>query len=76
MKVSIYSTPTCVYCDKAKAFFKENEIKFEEFNVKDDLERRKEMIDMSGQMGVPVIVIGEDVGVGYDPHWLKTKLGL
>jgi glutaredoxin-like YruB-family protein len=64
--VTIYSTPTCVFCGAAKVFFKENDVKYTEFNVATDLEKRKEMIDKSGQMGVPVISIGKEVVVGFD----------
>jgi glutaredoxin 3 len=64
--VSIYSTPTCVYCNAAKDYFKANNVAYTEFNVASDLERRKEMIDKTGQMGVPVIMIGDEVVVGFD----------
>jgi len=64
--VSIYSTPTCVYCNAAKDYFKANNVAYTEFNVASDLERRKEMIDKTGQMGVPVIAIGDEIVVGFD----------
>ena len=75
-KVVIYSTPTCHYCDKAKEFFKENGIQYTEYNVKEDLARRKEMVDKSGQMGVPVILIDDLVVTGFDAFALKTFLKL
>lgn len=75
-KVTIYSTPTCHYCHLAKDFFNENGVKFEEFNVVSDLAKRQEMLDKSGQMGVPVIVVGEDVVVGFDQPFLEEILGL
>jgi glutaredoxin-like YruB-family protein len=65
-KVSIYSTPTCVYCHAAKEFFKEHGVEYEEFNVATNLEKRKEMVEKSGQMGVPVIAIGDQLIVGFD----------
>lgn len=65
-KVNIYSTPTCVYCHAAKEFFKEHGVEYEEFNVATNLEKRKEMIEKTGQMGVPVISIGDDVVIGFD----------
>jgi glutaredoxin 3 len=74
--VTIYSTPTCVYCNMAKAFFKSNNVAFTEFNVASNLEKRKEMIDMTGQMGVPVISIDGEVVVGFDEPKLKSTLGL
>lgn len=75
-KVVIYSTPVCVYCDKAKDFFKENNISYTEYNVKEDLDKRKEMVEISGQMGVPVITIGNDVLTGFDAYALRVFLGL
>lgn len=75
-KVIIYSTPTCMYCNIAKDFFTDNGVSYEEFNVASDLTKRKEMVDLSGQMGVPVIVIEKDVIVGFNEALLKDKLGL
>ncbi len=74
--VSIYSTPTCHFCQMAKDFLKENNIAYTEFNVAQDLEKRQEMIQRSGQMGVPVIVVGEEVIVGFDREKLAITLGL
>lgn len=74
--VKIYSTPTCHYCVMAKDFFKEKGIKYEEFNVSTDLAKRKEMVDISGQMGVPVIDIGGEITVGFDEEEISRLLGL
>ncbi len=73
-KVTIYSTPSCHFCHAAKAFFDENHISYEDINVAADLEKRKEMVDMTGQMGVPVIRIEDDVIVGFDEGKLKELL--
>jgi len=75
-KVEIYSTPTCVYCNAAKTFFKENNVEYTEHNVAGDAEKRKEMIDKSGQMGVPVIVIDGDMVVGFNQPKIKQLLGI
>lgn len=75
-KVEIYSTPTCTYCTMAKDFFKQNNIQYTEYNVATDLAKRKEMVDKSGQMGVPVIVIGNDLTVGFDRDRLASLLGV
>ncbi len=74
--VTIYSTPVCHYCHMAKDFFAENGIAFTEHDVASDLEKRKEMVDMTGQMGVPVIRIDDDVVVGFDEGKVKELLGL
>lgn len=65
-KVQIYSTPTCHYCHMAKDFFAEKKIIYDDFDVAVDLEKRKEMIEKSGQMGVPVILIADELIVGFD----------
>ena len=65
-KVTIYSTPTCQYCDQAKTYMDENDIDYKEYDVSSDTEHRKEMIEKSGQMGVPVIVLGDDLMVGFE----------
>jgi glutaredoxin-like YruB-family protein len=74
--VSIYSTPTCVYCNAAKEFFKANNVQYEAYDVATDLERRKEMIEKSGQMGVPVIFIDDELVVGFDRPRLSELLGI
>jgi glutaredoxin-like YruB-family protein len=74
--VTIYSTPVCHFCHLAKDFFAENNVAFTEHDVASDLERRKEMVDMTGQMGVPVIRIGDDVVVGFDEGKVKELLGM
>lgn len=65
-KVTIYTTPTCVYCKMTKAFFKENSIAYEERDVSIDAAARDEMVAKSNQMGVPVIDIDGQILVGFD----------
>ena len=74
--VTIYSTPVCHFCHAAKDFFKENNVDYSEYDEAADLEKRTEMIDMTGQMGVPVIRINDDVIIGFDEPKLKELLGL
>ena len=73
-QVTIYSTPTCHFCHAAKDFFTENNVKFTDYNVGTDLAKRKEMIEKSGQMGVPVIIVGDEMIVGFDEAQLRTLL--
>ena len=75
-KIVIYSTPTCHFCQSAKEFFKENNVEYTEYNVAEDMKKRQEMIDKSGQMGVPVIFVGEEMFVGLDKDKLSAALGL
>jgi glutaredoxin 3 len=74
--VTIYSTPVCHFCHAAKDFFKENNVAYTEHDVAADLEKRSEMIDMTGQMGVPVIRINDDIIIGFDEAKLKELLAL
>ena len=75
-KVKMYSTPTCGYCNIAKDFFDENKVPVEVFDVSVDEGKRQELVDKSGQMGVPVIEIGSDVVVGFDQAKISELLGL
>ena len=75
-QVSIYTTPTCTYCKASKEFFKENNVQYQEYNVATDLEKRKEMIEKSGQMGVPVIFVDNDMVIGFNKLKLQQLLGL
>jgi len=73
-QVTIYSTPTCHFCHAAKDFFTTHNVAFTEHNVASDLAKRQEMIQKSGQMGVPVITVGEKVIVGFDEEKLSELL--
>jgi len=73
-KIEIYSTPTCHFCQMTKEFLKEHNIPYTDYNVATDLERRKEMIAKSGQMGVPVIVIDGQLMVGFDREELARQV--
>ncbi|HPS21332.1 MAG TPA: glutaredoxin family protein [Candidatus Paceibacterota bacterium] len=74
-KVEIYSTPSCHFCHMAKDFFAANGVAYTEYNVAADLEKRKEMMELTGQMGVPVIVIDGDWIVGFNKVDIAKKLG-
>ena len=74
--VAIYTTPTCVYCKMAKELFQEHNIEYTEYNVAQDAEKRNELIERTGQMGVPVITIDNEVIIGFDEDKIRTLLGL
>ncbi len=74
--VTIYSTPVCHFCHAAKDFFAAHNVTFTEYDVAADLPKRQEMIEMTGQMGVPVIRINDDVVIGFDEGKLTELLGL
>ena len=74
--VTIYSTPTCHFCKMAKEFFAEKGVPYTNYDVSTDTQKRTEMIQMTGQLGVPVIVIDGEAMVGFDPAIVAGKLGI
>lgn len=76
----IYTTKTCGFCKAEKDFLKEHNIEYSEVDVGVDKERAREMIEKSGQMGVPVTVISEgdneEVVVGFDKKRLEKALNI
>lgn len=73
-KVTIYSTPTCHYCKMLKEFLDAKGVKYENFDVSANLEKRKEMMDKSGQMGVPVVFVDKEMIVGFNEERLTELL--
>ena len=70
MTITVYSTPTCPYCKLVKEFLKEKNRVFTDVDVSADSDAAKQMVKLSGQMGVPVIDIGGQIIVG----WNRTAL--
>lgn len=75
-KVKVYSTPTCPYCVRAKDFLKANNVIFENIDVSASPEKADEMVNVSGQMGVPVIIVENEIIVGFDKDKIKRALGI
>ena len=76
MIVKIYTTPNCPYCHMAKHFLKQNKIKFKEIDISKNEKAAEEMVEKSGQMGVPVIEIDRKIIVGFDLPAIKEALDL
>jgi glutaredoxin 3 len=74
MAVTLYSTPTCSFCTKAKQYFRENKVPFTEYNVAQDQRRAEEMVRKSGQMGVPVIDVHGKIIVGFKQSEIERAL--
>jgi len=74
MNVKVYSTKFCPYCKLAKEFLKEKKIPFEDIDVQENQEAAHEMVEKSGQMGVPVIEIDGQIIIGFNVEQLKTLL--
>lgn len=75
-KVIVYSTPTCPFCIMTKKFLKDNKIDFEDFDVSADRAKTQEMIQKSGQMGVPVLDIDGEIIVGFDKEKIRKAVEL
>jgi glutaredoxin-like YruB-family protein len=73
-KITVYSTQSCPYCHMAKEYLEEKNLEFEYIDVGKDKEKAKEMIEKSGQMGVPVIIIGDEVIVGFNKPKIEEAL--
>lgn len=76
MKVKIYSTPSCPYCVTLKEFLKEHNVAFEDIDVSQDKKASDEMIEKSGQMGVPVVDIDGEIVVGFDRRKIIKLLNI
>ena len=76
MKVVVYTSPVCIYCQVVKIFLKKNNIAFEEIDVSEDEAKKKELLRKTGSETVPVIFAGEKFVAGYDREKLKALLGL
>jgi len=74
--VKVYSTPTCPYCIRAKEYLKSKNIDFQNIDVSSDEQATEEMVKFSGQMGVPVIVIDNNVVVGFDRAKINSLLNI
>lgn len=74
--VTIYSTPTCTYCKMTKEFLADKGVEYTEFDVSADDAKRNEMVEKSGQMGVPVVDVEGEIIVGFDEEKLTSLLGL
>jgi glutaredoxin 3 len=74
--VTVYSTPTCSWCQVAKDHLQAHAIDFEDIDVSADMERAREMVEKSGQYGVPVLDIDGEIIVGFDRARIDTLLGL
>ncbi len=72
--VTVYSTPTCPFCHKAKDYLTEKGVEFEDVNVAEDQARAEEMVKKSGQMGVPVLDVNGTIIVGFDQPKIDEAL--
>jgi glutaredoxin-like YruB-family protein len=74
MAITLYTTPSCSFCTKAKNWFRENRIRFTEYDVSRDPRRADEMVRKSGQQGVPVIDVNGRIIVGFNQPEIEKAL--
>lgn len=74
-KIRLYSTPTCPYCKRARAYLEGKGVIYENMDVSNNPQAADEMVKISNQMSVPVIVIDNDVIIGFDKAKLDKLLG-
>lgn len=75
-KIKVYSTPTCPFCVMVKDYLIEHNFEFEDIDVLEDKKAAKEMIQKSGQMGVPVVEINGKIVVGFDKEKINELLNI
>ncbi len=76
MKIKIYSTPACTYCKMAKEYLSIHNIPFENVDVSIDAQAREDMVNKSGQLGVPVFDIDGQIVVGYNEQLISKMVGI
>ncbi|MFH1768475.1 MAG: glutaredoxin family protein [Candidatus Omnitrophota bacterium] len=74
MDIKVYSTPTCPYCHMAKEYLSSKGVSYTDYDVSRDKTAADEMVKISGQMGVPVIVINGEVIVGFDKNRINALI--
>jgi glutaredoxin 3 len=74
MQIKIFTTPTCPHCKQAKEYLSQRDVTYTEFNVAENKDALKEMVEITGRRSVPVIVCGNDVLVGYSPSRLDQLI--
>lgn len=74
VSITIYSTQTCPVCKTAKAYFKSKNLKYTEIDVTTDIEKQKEMMEKSGGTSVPVIILDDEVFIGFEQKKIEKIL--
>jgi len=75
MDIKVYSTPTCPYCKLAKQYLSSKGQNYEDIDVSQNKAALEDMVKLSGQMGVPTVVINGQVVVGFDKSRIDEFLG-
>ena len=74
VEIEVYTTPTCPYCTKIKKWLENNDYDYKEYNVAQNKEKAKEMIQKTGQKGVPQTFIGDTQVVGFQVEKIEEAI--
>lgn len=70
-EIEVYTTPSCPYCKKLKQWLDENGYEYTDYNVSENRDKAKEMIERTQQRGVPQTFIGDEEVIGFQPDRIK-----
>ena len=73
--IKVYTIPTCPWCRQTKEYLAQNGIEYTDYNVAEDQAKFQEMVKLSGQMSVPVIVVDGEIQLGFNEKKLADALG-
>ena len=74
--IKVFSTPTCAYCETLKEYLKANKFSFKDIDVSIDEKAIDEIIKKTGQMGVPVVEIDNEIIIGFDKKRINELLSI
>jgi glutaredoxin 3 len=75
-RVKLYTSPECLFCEKVKRFLRNHKIEFTEVDVSVDRDGAIELVEKSGQLGVPVLDVDGKILIGYDKEEMRKALGI
>ena len=75
-KVVMFTTPTCSFCNAAKRYFREKNVRFTEVDVSRDMRAARDLQRRTGQTGVPVILINNRPVIGFDRSKINKMLNI
>ncbi len=73
-KVTVYSAPWCAFCHAVKQYLDSKKVAYEEIDVDANQEAARELVEKSGQAGIPVVFIGDEMIVGFDRPRIDSAL--
>lgn len=72
--IQVFTTPTCPYCTKVKQWLDDNGYDYEEHDVSEDKDKAREMIEKTGQRGVPQVFVDDEAIIGFQPEKIEQAI--